>query len=44
VRSERRKEAGPPVVERYSLDDKGIVEVVIHDVESGHEHFAGSKY
>jgi hypothetical protein len=44
VRSERRKEAGPPVVERYSLDDKGIVEVVIQDVESGHEHFAGSKY
>ena len=28
---------GPPVVERYSLDDSGIVEVVIQDVDSGYE-------
>jgi molecular chaperone DnaK (HSP70) len=37
VRIERRGEQGPPVLERYSLDDKGIVEIVIRDVESGFE-------
>jgi molecular chaperone DnaK (HSP70) len=37
VRIERRDDAGPPVLERYSLDDSGIVEVVIQDVDSGYE-------
>ena len=37
VRVERRDDRGPPVVERYSLDDKGIVEVVIRDVDAGYE-------
>ncbi len=37
VRVERRDDAGPPVVEQYSLDDKGIVEVVIRDEDSGFE-------
>jgi molecular chaperone DnaK (HSP70) len=37
VRIERRDEQGPPVLERYSLDDNGIVEVVIQDVDSGYE-------
>jgi molecular chaperone DnaK (HSP70) len=37
VRIERRSEQGPPVLERYSLDDSGIVEVVIQDVDSGYE-------
>jgi molecular chaperone DnaK (HSP70) len=37
VRIERRAEEGPPVLERYSLDDSGIVEVVIQDVDSGYE-------
>jgi molecular chaperone DnaK (HSP70) len=36
VRVERSGE-GPPVVERYSLDDKGVVEIVIQDTESGFE-------
>ncbi len=37
VRIERRRGEGPPVLERYSLDDSGIVEVVIRDVDSGYE-------
>ena len=37
VRIERRRDEGPPVLERYSLDDSGIVEVVIQDVDSGYE-------
>jgi len=37
VRVERQSDGGPPVVERYSLDDKGIVEVVIRDVDAGYE-------
>jgi molecular chaperone DnaK (HSP70) len=37
VRIERRADDGPPVLERYSLDDSGIVEVVIQDVDSGYE-------
>ncbi len=37
VRIERRDAEGPPVLERYSLDDSGIVEVVIQDVDSGYE-------
>ena len=37
VRIERRADQGPPVLERYSLDDSGIVEVVIQDVDSGYE-------
>jgi molecular chaperone DnaK (HSP70) len=37
VRVERRDGGGPPVVETYSLDDKGIVEVVIRDVDAGYE-------
>ena len=37
VRIERRHDEGPPVLERYSLDDSGIVEVVIQDVDSGYE-------
>ena len=37
VRIERRSDEGPPVLERYSLDDSGIVEVVIQDVDSGYE-------
>jgi molecular chaperone DnaK (HSP70) len=37
VRVERRDDDGPNVVERYSLDDNGIVEVVIADLESGYE-------
>ena len=36
-RIERRRDEGPPVLERYSLDDSGIVEVVIQDVDSGYE-------
>ncbi len=36
VRVERSGD-GPPVVERYSLDDKGIVGIVIQDTESGFE-------
>jgi molecular chaperone DnaK (HSP70) len=37
VRIERSSDQGPPVLERYSLDDSGIVEVVIQDVDSGYE-------
>jgi molecular chaperone DnaK (HSP70) len=37
VRVERHENGGPPVVETYSLDDKGIVEVVIRDVDAGYE-------
>jgi molecular chaperone DnaK (HSP70) len=37
VRIERCHDEGPPVLERYSLDDSGIVEVVIQDVDSGYE-------
>jgi molecular chaperone DnaK (HSP70) len=37
VRIERRADEGPPVLERYSLDDSGIVEVVIQEVDSGYE-------
>jgi molecular chaperone DnaK (HSP70) len=37
VRIERRDDEGPPVVERYSLDHNGIVEVVIQDLASGYE-------
>jgi molecular chaperone DnaK (HSP70) len=37
VRIERRDNEGPPVLERYSLDDSGIVEVVIQDIDSGYE-------
>jgi hypothetical protein len=34
---ERRPEDGPQVVERYSLDPNGIVEVLIRDEDSGYE-------
>jgi molecular chaperone DnaK (HSP70) len=34
---ERRGHAGPPILERYSLDASGIVEVSIRDEESGYE-------
>ena len=34
---ERRPEDGPHVVERYSLDASGIVEVHIRDEDSGYE-------
>jgi molecular chaperone DnaK (HSP70) len=37
VRVERRSDGGPPVVEQYSLDDKGVVEVAIRDVDAGYE-------
>lgn len=30
-------DAGPQVQERYSLDDSGMVEVHIRDVDSGYE-------
>jgi molecular chaperone DnaK (HSP70) len=34
---ERRAHDGPPIVERYSLDASGIVEVTIRDEDSGYE-------
>jgi molecular chaperone DnaK (HSP70) len=34
---ERRGEQGPQVTERYCLDDKGMVDVVIRDQDSGYE-------
>jgi molecular chaperone DnaK (HSP70) len=34
---ERRGEQGPRVTERYRLDDKGMVDVVICDQDSGYE-------
>jgi molecular chaperone DnaK (HSP70) len=34
---ERRGEQGPRVTERYRLDDKGMVDVVIRDQDSGYE-------
>jgi molecular chaperone DnaK (HSP70) len=34
---ERRAEDGPPILEHYSLDASGIVEVTIRDQESGYE-------
>jgi molecular chaperone DnaK (HSP70) len=37
VAVERRREQGPRVTERYRLDDKGMVDVVIHDEDSGYE-------
>jgi len=37
LRVERRETEGPEVVERYTLDDQGIVDVLIRDVDSGYE-------
>jgi len=37
VAVERRPEGGPRVVERYSLDANGIVDVLIRDEDSGYE-------
>lgn len=37
VRIERTAREGPEVVERYTLDGKGIVDVAIRDVDSGYE-------
>jgi len=37
VRVERRGEQGPRVTERYRLDDKGMVDVLIRDQDSGYE-------
>lgn len=37
VAVERCNEDGPPVIESYSLDDKGIVEIVIRDLDAGYE-------
>jgi molecular chaperone DnaK (HSP70) len=37
VRIERNAGDGPEVVERYTLDGKGMVEVAIRDVDSGYE-------
>jgi molecular chaperone DnaK (HSP70) len=34
---ERNDSEGPEVVERYTLDEKGIVDVLIRDVDSGYE-------
>jgi hypothetical protein len=34
---ERVAEEGPRIVERYSLDDHGIVDVLIRNLDSGHE-------
>jgi len=34
---ERRGEQGPRVTERYRLDDKGMVDVIIRDQDSGYE-------
>ena len=34
---ERSGEQGPRVTERYRLDDKGMVDVVIRDQDSGYE-------
>jgi molecular chaperone DnaK (HSP70) len=34
---ERAGEEGPRILERYSLDDHGIVEVLIRNLDSGHE-------
>ena len=34
---ERRPGSGPTVVEKYSLDDKGMVDVVIRDQDTGYE-------
>ncbi len=34
---ERGAEQGPRILERYSLDDHGIVEVLIRNLDSGHE-------
>jgi molecular chaperone DnaK (HSP70) len=34
---ERRGEQGPRIVEEYSLDDNGIVQVVIRNADSGYE-------
>ena len=34
---ERVAEEGPRILERYSLDDHGIVEVLIRNLDSGHE-------
>ncbi len=37
VSVERRADGGPRVTERYRLDDKGMVDVVIRDQDSGYE-------
>jgi molecular chaperone DnaK (HSP70) len=34
---ERRDRGGPSVEEQYSLDDKGVVEVAIRDLDAGYE-------
>lgn len=37
LRVERREGDGPEIVERYTLGDSGIVDVLIRDVDSGYE-------
>jgi molecular chaperone DnaK (HSP70) len=37
IQVERASEEGPRILERYSLDDHGIVEVLIRNLDSGYE-------